>query len=272
MTVDNPFSLLIIVKNRRRHVENILKGLAHSSRLPSEIIIVHMNEDSYGLSYEGASVNEYTLTDDSPLPLAKARNLAAKKARHDQLVFLDADCIPAPNFFEQVLADLRENRVVMCDPYYLQNPVDSIDFTAFEQEAAPNLARKEITYGASDKYELFWSLGFAVHKQNFDGFDESYTGYGAEDTDFGFSLRKMGTELFFSKAKVFHQPHGSHSPPLNWLEDIIANAKTFRAKWGIWPMEGWLQAFVDHGYIEWSDEKITLIKLPTEAEIEAVKR
>lgn len=270
------FSLLIIVKNRRSHLQNVLRALPAASVQPSEIIIVHMNEAVCALetNYE---LRQIELRCQETLPLAKARNTAAQAAAYDNLVFLDVDCIPDPDCFEILLRDLEKRQLVMADPRYLHRPVAEgpLDFQALTADSKPNPARKGLAYGATQTYDLFWSLGFAISKADFEkigGFDEQYVGYGGEDTDFAFAARQAGISLGFSRAEVYHQNHPSYDPPLNWLADIVINANRFYEKWAIWPMEGWLQQFTDLEYTEWSKGKLTLLKLPSNAEVQAQLR
>ena len=95
------------------------------------------------------------------------------------------------------------------------------------------------------------------------GFDEEYQGYGGEDTDFAFRARAAGVCLFDNPAMAFHQYHPTYDPPLNHFADIVANAQRFRERWGVWPMEGWLQAFSDQGLLHWTDEHLEIIDPPS---------
>ena len=75
-------------------------------------------------------------------------------------------------------------------------------------------------------------------------------GYGGEDTDLGFTARQKGIDIWsIPGATAYHQHHETHDPPVQHLADIVANARCFRAKWGVWPMRGWLRAFADDGLI-----------------------
>jgi len=261
-----PFSVLIIVKGRASHLKNVLAGISQATHQPAEIIIAHMNEPTTQLkALNNIELKQIVVTADNPLPLAEARNAAAATARNSILVFLDVDCIPAPDCFEQLLHDLKSADIAMADPHYLQTPVTQLNYKQLEQDAKPSAARASLSFGPTDNYALFWSLGFAISAASFQklgGFDEAYAGYGGEDTDFAFSAREAGLSLTYSKARVYHQPHESHDPPYDKLSDIAQNATVFYRKWGIWPMEGWLKQFAAEGYIEWHDDHISVIKLP----------
>jgi hypothetical protein len=102
------------------------------------------------------------------------------------------------------------------------------------------------------------------------GFDEAYVGYGAEDTDLAFRARDAGVPLLFTASTVaFHQHHPIYDPPLQHFSDIVANANRFRQRHGIWPMDGWLQAFAAMGLIAPPPAQgaLTVLRPPSAAEI-----
>ncbi len=129
------------------------------------------------------------------------------------------------------------------------------------------IIKKTADYGA------FWSLCFAITKTQFwhiGGFDTQFVGYGAEDTDFAFSARKLGIDFYLTADVVYHQQHGVYRPPLNHLASIVVNANHFFNKWQHWPMAGWLQSFDEMGLIKWTNEQntpITLQRQPTDSEL-----
>lgn len=100
-------------------------------------------------------------------------------------------------------------------------------------------------------------MSFAVTAQawrSMEHFDESYTGYGGEDTDFAFRQRAAGRTLrWVGGAHVYHQWHPVSSPPWEHLDDILANAERFHRRWGMWPMRGWLDAFAAAGAIVYAE-------------------
>jgi GT2 family glycosyltransferase len=104
-------------------------------------------------------------------------------------------------------------------------------------------------------YEVFWSLSFALDAATWlaiGGFDEAYTGYGGEDTDFGQRACARGVpSRALGGAVVYHQWHPAPDPPLQHLRDIVRNARLFHQRWGWWPMRGWLAAFAELGLIRY---------------------
>jgi hypothetical protein len=63
---------------------------------------------------------------------------------------------------------------------------------------------------------------------------------------------------------VFHQHHDVLDPPVQHLEDIVRNARTFFDRWRFWPMDGWLRAFAELGLIRWSEDEVALLHMPSQ--------
>ena len=269
------FSVLTIVKGRRNHLNHLLRGVAKSDTPPAEVIVVHMNQPTdEGLYDPGVPLRQFRLDrPDDPLPLARARNMAASRAQKDAFVFLDVDCIPGPGLFRKLSrAALRTHGLVMGTVNYLPPEVPAGGGWGGEllaERAIPHPRRPAVTeLTREEDYALFWSLCFAIRRQEFErvgGLDTRYFGYGAEDTDFAYSLREIRVPFYLSSAVAYHQHHPTCSPPYNRLHDIVRNAVTFRDKWGSWPMEGWLTAFRDAGLIRWEARDITILREPDAA-------
>ncbi|NOJ59301.1 galactosyltransferase-related protein [Arthrobacter sp. 260] len=286
-TPSQDFSVLVISSHRDQHLTNLVYGLNRSTLKPTELVIVYMDQPNPATIESSIPVRVVHIspTGSSTLPLAAARNAAAQAASTDTLIFLDVDCIPASTLCETLLRDLHSvGGLVMAQPRYLGPagfpPAEGDD--GLMRASIPHHARTSLAPpggeppAATDRYELFWSLGFAVTAADFEligGFDESFTGYGGEDTDFSFTARNKGVRLSFSSATMFHQHHGVSRPPLQHFADIVANSQVFNEKWGRWPMTGWLAAFTDRGYLRWMDEAPTIevIRHPTPGEVAAAR-
>jgi glycosyltransferase involved in cell wall biosynthesis len=264
-------SVVTIVKNRKPALINMILGLSRGSVLPDELVIVHMNEGKYDLQSETIKILEYQLQSNNSLPLAEARNFAIQHANNKYVIFLDADCIPDVTLVQDYITAFKKSDILWSGRVrYLTKDVMNNDdlLTKLHDYSLPDKVREK---HSNFSYELFWSLNFGCSKTVFNtvgGFDENYKGYGAEDTDFSFSARKNNVELGTINAMAYHQYHPSYDPPLNHLEDIISNALTFKQKWNVFPMEGWLKKFHDLGFIDYDYEGIKLHRIPSKTEIE----
>lgn len=267
-------SVLTLVNGRHTALLNLIEGFKLSAILPDELIIVFMNDDLSVLPESPFRIIKAKLDSEYALPLAAARNYAASLATGDLLVFLDVDCIPAPDLLTVYLNADYQQCLITGKVRYLEN---------FSGEALP-LFNKLHSYSKADpirsslqtlSYELFWSLNFACSKQIYQiigGFDELFVGYGGEDTDFAFSARDKGVSLQFVNATAYHQHHESYSPPLNHIDDIIANAQIFFLKWKFWPMQGWLDSFREANLISIKNGKIKKLRNPSLEELENAKK
>ncbi len=269
-------SVLTLVKNRTTHLERLIEGLGRSEVAPGELVIVDMSDEPIGLSCRPAfPVTLIRLMTDG-LPLAQARNLAARHAVGPRLLFLDVDCIPMKGLVDGMSEALATTDAVICSEVQYLGAGDVEDGWTEAgllsrsmrhpvREFPPSGQRIESNVG------LFWSLTFGIRRATFmavGGFDEGFTGYGAEDTDFGFRCQEAGLPLIFlSGAGSFHQHHGVYDPPLQHFEDIVANARRFKTRWGFWPMDGWLQAFADRRLLAIDAEDLTVLRRPTPEEI-----
>jgi len=141
---------------------------------------------------------------------ARALNIGIRHVTTPYLCIVDADQIFSPNFFGVVLSTLKRipNSFVMCKTYsLLRQPVipsfdhKGITFSSLLQEAKHSgipLHGDGCCNGVSTK----WAV--AVH-----GYDETYVGYRAQDSDFALravfgGLKKTWIE---GVANMVHLPH-----------------------------------------------------------------
>ncbi|TWT93611.1 glycosyltransferase family 2 protein [Neorhodopirellula pilleata] len=274
-------SALTIVRGRQKHLENQWRGWLRSDIKPHRWIIVGMNQE---VVVPGHDPSVEILTDQviargESLPLASARNVAANLCETDAMVFLDVDCIPSPSMLTHFAQAIHnENRLWMGSPRYLPRGAtdgdwtfEGLDQSGIRHPIQPSLTRGELR--SSDEYEKFWSLCFGVSKETYQrigGFDESFAGYGAEDTDFAFATRQADVPFGFVGAVAYHQHHAVCKPPLNHFDAIVRNAVQFRRRWNAWPMQGWLDAFANLGMIRYvpDSDELQVLTHPTKQQVE----
>lgn len=263
--------VITLVHGRSNHLANLIRGLESSSLVPDQLWIVHMNEPPRGLVSESFAIHSVRVDEPGGLPLARARNRVTAIDPEAPWVFLDVDCIPG----RDLLAHYREGLDVQPDALhmgqvrYLPEGANGDGWTAaqlYARGVEHPLAKYRDGPGSALPHHLFWSLNFACMGRTFariGGFDEDYQGYGGEDTDFAFRARQAGVVLLDNAATAFHQYHPTYDPPLNHFADIVANARRFHGRWGVWPMEGWLRAFSDEGLVQWTGECLEIIQMPS---------
>lgn len=271
-------AVLTLVKGRPKHLLHLLEGLAGNTLLPGRCVLVDLNETPV----QTPSLPFPLLHDHAPaigLPLASARNRAARLADTEFLIFLDVDCIPAPDLVAHLSASLRQHdALICCEISYL--PSGATDRSRDPEHLAalgrPHPHRPFPASGLRREQNagLFWSLAFGIRRATFEalgGFDEGFTGYGAEDTDLSFRAAARGIPLLLTAGtRAFHQYHPVFDPPLQHFDDILANAARFADRHGLWPMEGWLRDFAALGLIDWQPGSAPRrLRQPTPAEMAA---
>ncbi|MDY0958560.1 galactosyltransferase-related protein [Sphingomonas sp. CFBP8993] len=252
-------SVVTLAGGRPDHLRNIVLGLSRQTMMPAELIVAVIQDTPYDLPEAPFPIRQMMVSGPR-LPLATARNAAAKAAVGDKLVFLDMDCIPTPELladYDRCLA--QEDGLLMGEVLYLPGGATKGDWT-YEDFAAVAVRHSDRRgpppegIERCEDYRCFWSLNFAMRRDTFlatGGFDERYAGYGGEDTDFGKLIDQAGVPIAWIKGGLaYHQYHPHHMPPVHHIDSVVRNAELFEAKWGYRTMGHWLHAFRLMGLID----------------------
>ena len=272
----NTLSVVTLAKGRGEHLTNVVRGLCRQTRLPDEMIVAVMQDELYALPAAPFPVRQIHILADE-LPLAAARNAAARAATGTALVFLDMDCIPTPSLIADYAAGLDTlDGLLMGEVMYLPGGAAQGAWTydAFAAVAERHSDRRgPPSHGIElcADYRCFWSLNFAMLRTTFlatGGFDERYVGYGGEDTDFGKTISVAGIPIAWIKgALAYHQYHPHHMPPVHHLDSVVRNAELFEAKWGYRTMGHWLLAFRLMGLVDDTPGRpIRVLRRPNDAD------
>ena len=163
---------------------------------------------------------------------ARALNIGIRKIKTKYLCIVDADQIFSPNFFSVVYRRLVKTPkvFVMCRTYFLRK---------IPNEITPNNLRRNYEH----LLHLAKTSGLKYHgdgccngvrtdwAKSVRGYDESYYGYGGEDSDFALRAKlagfhHMGIEKYVS---MVHLPHAKKGMYYN--KDIfMKNKKRYRNK------------------------------------------
>lgn len=288
MTYNN-ISVLTLVRGRQDHLDHLISGLRCQTRRPDELVIAYMQDRPPVIAEDLPFSVNCVHVGGEPMPLAKARNRAAEEAHGNVLAFLDVDCIPDCEFVRRGAEATSEDDdgVFLPEVRYLpaspQGWMDTEgrfpDFERLESAGTRHPSKPDLgvcaTTPISDFGEL-WGLAFILHAETWNkagGMDESYIGYGAEETDFSRRLQSSGAHLYWlGGTACYHQHHTVHKPPLQHFKSIVRNAKLFHDRWGNWCMEYWLDDFERRGLIRRSPHELQIMRHPTVIEIADAKQ
>lgn len=272
-------SVLTLTRRRRPHLINLMESLGRQTVQPSELIIACMQDSiEDGLPELAFPVHQFLVPGD-PLPLARARNMAAARAKSDTFVFLDVDCIASPTLVEAFLdACNSQDGLFLGEVLYLPGPAvrSPFDFHELDRTGIVHPSKPpcpETGLQRESNTGEFWGLSFAIRKPTWDrigGMDETFIGYGAEETDLAARLDPAGIPLFWvGGARSYHQHHAVHVPPLQHFDSIVTNAQRFYAKHSRWCMDYWLGQFAEKGFISWDLARadLQILRKPTIGEI-----
>ncbi len=154
-------------------------------------------KDIPGVSYTELSDN---------IGRARIRNQLARKAKYNNLLFLDCDSeLIAPEFIKNYSAYFNRSCVVCGGlAYFNEAPAEYDQYLRWyygqQREFKPADARNK------NPYASFSSFNFMIPKEIFQkiGFEESIVNYGHEDTLFGYELKKKQAEVIHIDNPMLH--------------------------------------------------------------------
>jgi glycosyltransferase involved in cell wall biosynthesis len=262
-----PISVVVTTYNRPDALRAVLDGLAAQTDRDCEVIVAD----------DGSREDTRTLVEQTgfgfPVPLAHvwqedqgfragaARNRAAERARGDYLVFLDGDCIPRPEFVacHRTLAErgwmVAGNRILLSEDFTeaaLRDRLPLHEWSADQwSDARRNgdinrtlpLARLPLgplrKLGAS-RWQRIRTCNLGVWADDFRrvrGFDESFEGWGFEDSDLAVRLLNAGVrrkEGAFATGvlHLWHRENDRRHEGRNWerLQQRIRSGATLPDK------------------------------------------
>lgn len=251
------------LRSQRRAMAAHLPGAGHVVVLPER---PGSSELAAELTAGGADVVELPAGPD--LPVARSRNLGGDRAVElgaSLIVFLDVDCMPGPDL-GRYYSELADGVVGLGPVTYLPESARAPEPADLPAHTDPHPARPFPERGTRelepDEFGMFWSLSFALRpalwtrlRTDFGGFDETFTGYGAEDTDFGRRLlyRRVPVVLV-AGAHAYHRWHPVSDPPVDHLADLLRNGAHYAERWGDWPAPGWFAEFERLGLVRATDD------------------
>ncbi|WP_053991459.1 glycosyltransferase family 2 protein [Mangrovimonas sp. TPBH4] len=167
---------------------------------------------------------------NSNLGRSKVRNLLAKHASFDNLIFLDSDTLPVNNdFIYKYLQYFNIHKVIFGGIEYTQNnnPKFSLRHKyGTKREAIPHNKRQ------TSKTLHFTTANFGIKKSLFSSilFNETLLGYGYEDIIFSNSIIKRGFSIKQINNPVYHLQLDNNKVYLEKIKQSIKNLYIYNLK------------------------------------------
>lgn len=187
------FSVIIPTLNEEKFLPKLLTSLSEQTKKNFEVIVVDGSSKDKTVAVAKSFSRtlpslQIIVSKTASLPLQ--RNLGAKAARGEWLIFVDADSVFMPHFVERVQEFIQTHDPHVFTTWFSPdstNPKDAV-FTLFANvyTEATVIFKKPLAPGPLT----------IVHKDAFDrvgGYDEEHTFH--EDVDFGLRLYRSGIRL-----------------------------------------------------------------------------
>jgi GT2 family glycosyltransferase len=196
-------SVIIPTYNGASRIGECLKSLAAQEPLAPDEVIVVDDGSTQDVSAVVAGFAGVRLIRQANAGPAAARNNGVRNASGDIILFIDDDCVPAPDWLSRMVEPFADPEIAGCKGAYLTRQTSlTARFVQVEYEQKyDRLSRKRFidfvdTYSAAFRRDVFLEAG---------GFDERFTTASAEDQELSFRLANAGRQLVFvPAARVWH--------------------------------------------------------------------
>lgn len=212
--------------NIRPLVEELSRQ-AGDLNLPYEIIIIDdKSDDLYRIANSSACIKLLYIQLDKNIGRSRIRNLFISHAKYEFMLFLDCDSlVTSPLFIADYLKAATKNRnAVICGGrIYPEKPPERSLRLRWKygtyRESKPAEVRK------SSPYKSFMSNNFLISRNLFGKvrFDEGLSGYGYEDTLFGFDLKEKNIPVIHIDNPVINGHLENNRQYLKNTEEGITN-------------------------------------------------
>ena len=226
-------SLIISIYRSQKDLPLLLSALAQQSRMPDEIIFAEddINAETIELLKLGKKLYPQLRMrliqhEDRGFRKAEIVNKAVAIAKHENLIFLDGDCLPHRHYVRSYADVLKDGVLLNARPVYLSAEKKSFFITpdgSYQQPSALKIFRHAFS---GRRYAIYFPRA-AVKKRNsamrgsswsctrrdflrVNGFDEKFceVGYGYEDIDISHRLNRAGVECYVPKFRVIYYHFG----------------------------------------------------------------
>ncbi len=136
---------------------------------------------------------------------ATARNLGAKNAEGDILLFIDSDCVAEKDWIDEMIKPLEDQEIVGVQGRYKTKQVGIMArFAQYEiEERYERMVKRGYidfigSYSAAYRKDIFLDQG---------GFDESFLIASGEDLDLSFGLASKGHKMIYNQQAIVYHTH-----------------------------------------------------------------
>lgn len=208
-------SVVIPSYNRKHHLEHVLKALYAQTLSFANYEIILVNDGSTDTTIELSLEDSVRLINLSQRRgAAAARNAGVAQSKGEIIAFIDADILVKPDFLQTVvnIHQSEEKCVALGPRRHLPQDCFRIDSANTTLDTRDKLLRRHKC--KIDQLQHPWCFSYtcnlSLKREHYppEGFDESFTGWGLEDVEFGYRLHMQGmTFIFPEELTCYHLHH-----------------------------------------------------------------
>ena len=197
------FSVVVPAYNSERTLGFCLEALSHQTIPRERYEVIVVDDGSSDLTSKIARQFDVRYMFQKNRGPASARNLGADAAAGSLILFTDSDCVPCPDWLEEMVRPFMDLNVIAVKGGYKTRQTEIVArFAQMEFEDRYDMLKKNAcidmidTYSAAFRKEVFKRMG---------GFDGRFPKANNEDTELSYRLAAAGCKMVFNpKAIVFH--------------------------------------------------------------------
>ena len=226
---------LILTYNRKEALERHLNLLKEQTyREPFELIVcVDGSTDGTQQMLAERGVRWFDTGNINENRAAQAKNLGIKAATGDIIIMMDDDCLPHPQLIESYLKEFTHQAVQLGYKSNRESYLSmSLPIKVESDNKTMTIWKQEKNGGSFDHFQcgnccMSISAARTIAKDGSRGFDERFTGYGHEDTEFGRRLFQVGHRFHFNLNAVAWHMNPDQTPQQNPTMKAADKIKTF---------------------------------------------
>jgi glycosyltransferase involved in cell wall biosynthesis len=157
---------------------------------------------------------------------AAIRNFLADQSKYDKLLFMDCDAAVRDSQFLKRYVDAADKAQVVCGGAIHSDeiPQKGVELRWVYEKNADK--ERSAEFRSRNPYARFTPFSFLIDKEVFMQirFDESYSGYGYEDVQFGSELEKRGVSIMHIDNQLIHLGLEKSDAYLEKTRQAVVNA------------------------------------------------
>ena len=202
-------TVVIPVYNAANTLGRLIDALKKQSLADFEIIAVNDGSTDNSLSILGNCniPNLRVLSQENRGPAA-ARNFGAREARGEIVIFTDADCVPEPQWLEEMIKPFNDEEIIGVQGRYKNLAPERLVSEFVQREIDERYERM----AKHERIDFIGSYSAAYRRTVFleaNGFDEAFLQASGEDPELSYRLAAKGGKMVFNPNAVVFHPHPS---------------------------------------------------------------